>query len=31
VPLQVSLIFKHGFVRDGRPIELPDFTVTPAR
>ena len=28
-PLQVSLIFKHGFMLDGKPIELPDFTVNP--
>jgi hypothetical protein len=28
-PLQVSLIFKHGFILDGKPIELPDFTVNP--
>jgi hypothetical protein len=31
VPLQVSLIFKHGFILDGKPIELPDFTVNPAK
>ncbi len=29
VPLQVSLLFTHGFVLDGKPIALPDFVVNP--
>jgi hypothetical protein len=28
-PLQVSLIFSHGFVLDGKPIALPDFVANP--
>jgi hypothetical protein len=30
-PLQVSLLFKHGFILDGKPIELPDFVVNPEK
>ncbi len=28
-PLQVSLLFQHGFVLDGKPIALPDFVANP--
>jgi len=28
-PLQVSLLFNHGFVLDGKPISLPDFVANP--
>ncbi|HEX6835713.1 MAG TPA: hypothetical protein VF334_04030 [Polyangia bacterium] len=28
-PLQVSLLFSHGFVLDGKPISLPDFVAGP--
>lgn len=28
-PLQVSLLFSHGFVLDGKPIALPDFVANP--
>jgi hypothetical protein len=28
-PLQVSLMFSHGFVLDGKPISLPDFVAGP--
>ena len=29
-PLQVSLMFSHGFVLDGKPITLPDFVAGPS-
>ena len=29
VPLQVSLLFAHGFVKDGKPVELPEFVANP--
>ena len=29
VPLQVSLLFNHGFILDGKPISLPDFVASP--
>lgn len=29
VPLQVSLVFSHGFVLAGKPLPLPDFVATP--
>jgi hypothetical protein len=29
VPLEVSLVFAHGFVLDGKPIALPDFVASP--
>jgi hypothetical protein len=29
MPLEVSLLFSHGFVLDGKPIALPDFVVDP--
>ncbi|HEX6837086.1 MAG TPA: hypothetical protein VF334_10965 [Polyangia bacterium] len=29
-PLQVSLLFSHGFVLDGKPIALPDFVANPS-
>lgn len=29
VPLQVSLLFSHGFILDGKPISLPDFVASP--
>lgn len=29
-PLQVSLLFSHGFVLDGKPISLPDFVASPS-
>ena len=29
-PLQVSLLFSHGFVLDGKPISLPDFVAGPS-
>jgi hypothetical protein len=28
-PLQVSLLFNHGWVMDGKPITLPDFVANP--
>jgi hypothetical protein len=28
-PLQVSLLFGHGWVMDGKPITLPDFVASP--
>jgi hypothetical protein len=28
-PLQVSLMFSHGFILDGKPIALPDFVAGP--
>ena len=28
-PLQVSLLFNHGFILDGKPISLPDFVANP--
>jgi hypothetical protein len=28
-PLQVSLLFNHGFVLDGKPISLPGFVANP--
>ena len=28
-PMQVSLLFGHGFVLDGKPIALPDFVASP--
>jgi hypothetical protein len=28
-PMQVSLMFSHGFVLDGKPIALPDFVASP--
>lgn len=29
VPLRVSLLFKHGFILDGKPFALPDYVVDP--
>ena len=29
-PLQVSLLFSHGFVLDGKAISLPDFVAGPS-
>jgi hypothetical protein len=29
VPLQVSLLFAHGFVLDGKALPLPDFVASP--
>jgi hypothetical protein len=29
VPLQVSLLFSHGFILDGKPVALPDFVASP--
>src|SRR4051812_42185442 len=28
-PLQVSLLFNHGFILDGKPVSLPDFVASP--
>ena len=28
-PMQVSLLFSHGFVLDGKPLALPDFVASP--
>jgi hypothetical protein len=29
VPLSVSLLFNHGWVKDGKPVSLPDFVANP--
>lgn len=28
-PMQVTLLFGHGFVLDGKPLALPDFVASP--